>query len=62
MIESSQLLTMRDEPIHRDLVLENVSSIPNMPNAGYQLLSHPTSNRAAAALIFKHPIVTPTTI
>ena len=56
-ITTSQLLTMRDEPIHQDLVLENVSSIPNMLN---QNPSHPISNRAFAGFL-KHPLVTPTT-
>ena len=63
-IQSSQLLTMRDDPIHRDLVLENVSSIPIFPHIGHPLLSQPTSNKAAGAgmHLFNPAIVTPTTI
>ena len=62
--DTSQLLTLRDDPIHHDLVLENVSSIPVLQAQGsrLQLLSHPTTNRAAAGLHFKHQIVTPSSL
>ena len=63
--QSSQLLTMRDDPLHRDLalVLENVSSIPTFPHLGHPLFSVPTSNKAAAGIeYFKNPLVTPTTV
>ena len=59
MVQSSQLLTLRDEPINRELALDNVSSIPNLPHFGNLPLSFPTSNRAANALVFKTNLVTP---
>jgi len=54
---------MRDDLLHRDLVIENVSSIPIFPHLGHPLFSVPTSNKAAAGgQYFKNPLVTPTSV